>query len=185
MADSSITKAALSAALKGLMDEYNFEKISVGDICKCCNMSRKSFYYHFKDKYELVNWIFDTEFITVIQRKSYEAGWDFLADLCEYLYANQKFYRAALQIQGQNAFSEHFRDMIRPTVADRLRQIRPTVEMNQFQIDFLTDGSVFSIIRWIQSYPCSPPEAFLNQVKQVTQVLAVKVYDDMKHEESE
>ena len=166
------------------MEEYHFDKISVGDICKQCSMSRKSFYYHFKDKYELINWIFDTEFIAVVQKKSYEAGWDFLADLCEYLYANRKFYHSALQIQGQNAFSEHFREMVRPAVSERLRQIRPDIQMNQFQVDFLTDGSVFSIIRWIQSNPCSPPEVFLDQVKQVTQVLAVKVYDDMKHEES-
>lgn len=55
MADSNITKRALAHALKELMEEKNFSKISVADICEKCDMNRKSFYYHFKDKYDLVN----------------------------------------------------------------------------------------------------------------------------------
>ena len=66
MADSNITKLALSGALKELLEEQSFEKISVSDICERCGMNRKSFYYHFKDKYDLVNWIFDTEFVAVV-----------------------------------------------------------------------------------------------------------------------
>ena len=58
MADSNITKNALATSLKKLMREKPFEKISVSDICDDCGMNRKSFYYHFKDKYDLVNWIF-------------------------------------------------------------------------------------------------------------------------------
>ena len=54
MANSNITKHALAAALKTLMADRPFAKISVGDICEACGMSRKSFYYHFQDKYELL-----------------------------------------------------------------------------------------------------------------------------------
>ena len=67
MADQSITKRALCTALKELMEEEPFQKISVADICARCDMNRKSFYYHFRDKYDLVNWIFDTEFIAVVR----------------------------------------------------------------------------------------------------------------------
>ena len=59
MADSNITKRALASALKELMESTPFSKITVSDICAKCNMNRKSFYYHFKDKFDLVNWIFD------------------------------------------------------------------------------------------------------------------------------
>ena len=59
---SSITKKALADALKQLMAEKPLQKISVGDICERCNMNRRSFYYHFRDKYDLVNWVFYTEF---------------------------------------------------------------------------------------------------------------------------
>lgn len=72
MADSNITKQALAGALKELIEEQSFEKISVSDICEGCGMNRKSFYYHFKDKYDLVNWIFDTEFVELNQNYDLE-----------------------------------------------------------------------------------------------------------------
>lgn len=62
MADSNITKRALAAAFKSLMEEMPFSKITVAMICEKCDMNRKSFYYHFEDKYDLVNWIFDMDF---------------------------------------------------------------------------------------------------------------------------
>ena len=50
MANSNITKRALATALRALMAELPFEKINVSHICERCQMNRKSFYYHFKDK---------------------------------------------------------------------------------------------------------------------------------------
>ena len=70
MAESNITKRALAVALKELVESRPFSKISIGDICEQCAISRKSFYYHFKDKYDLVNWIYYTEFIAAAEQKS-------------------------------------------------------------------------------------------------------------------
>ena len=81
MADSNITKKALADALKELMDTKPFHKISVSDICERCQMNRKSFYYHFKDKYDLMNWIYDTEFIGVAKNKNYQSGWELAEDV--------------------------------------------------------------------------------------------------------
>ena len=58
MADSNITKRALAQALKELMQEKSFEKISISDICDRCQMNRKSFYYHFIDKYDFDYFLF-------------------------------------------------------------------------------------------------------------------------------
>ena len=54
MADSGITKRALAASFKELLDEQTFTQISIGEICAECGMNRKSFYYHFTDKHDLV-----------------------------------------------------------------------------------------------------------------------------------
>lgn len=75
MADSNITKRALATSLKELMMEQPFEKINVAQICERCNMNRKSFYYHFKDKYDLVNWIFDTEFIALLKDENLSSNY--------------------------------------------------------------------------------------------------------------
>ena len=107
MPDSNITKKALAMAMKELMEQIPFSKISVSDICEKCGMNRKSFYYHFKDKYDLVNWIFDVEFFQAVHVRDYNLpnwSWRFLEDSCQYFYENQSFYRKALQIEGQNSF---------------------------------------------------------------------------------
>lgn len=57
IAERNTTKNVLAAALKEVMAEKPLEKIGIGEICERCGMNRKSSYYHFKDKYDLVNWI--------------------------------------------------------------------------------------------------------------------------------
>ena len=82
MAYSGVTKTVMAEAMKDLMREIPFAKISVGDICARCGMNRKTFYYHFKDKYDLVNWIFQTEFLEMMIGKKYTSGWQLLSDIC-------------------------------------------------------------------------------------------------------
>ena len=75
MPDSSLTKRALAAAIKDLMKEKPLVKISIADIVERCQMNRQSFYYHFRDKYDLVNWIFYTELITELQSRPNADEW--------------------------------------------------------------------------------------------------------------
>ena len=42
-ADSNLTKRALAATMKELMEQMPFSKISVSDIAEQCGMNRKSF----------------------------------------------------------------------------------------------------------------------------------------------
>ncbi len=180
MADSNITKRALAAALKELMDETPFEKINVAAICERCGMNRKSFYYHFKDKYDLVNWIYDTEFFAVAIRRSYESSWDFILALLNYLYDNRKFYRKALMIQGQNSFSEHFREVLLPLINLRLRQLMTGQEVTEFHINFFADAFVCAIIRWIMDKNCMPPEEMLALLRSCIQETAEILYLKME-----
>ena len=50
MPESNLTKKALAQTLKDLIHTQSFEKIGVNDICDACQVSRKTFYYHFRDK---------------------------------------------------------------------------------------------------------------------------------------
>lgn len=165
MADSNITKRALAAALKELMEQMPFSKISVGNICEHCAMNRKSFYYHFRDKYDLVNWIFDTEFIGRARQKSYATCWDFTLELCSFLYENREFYRKALQIQGQNSFSEHFRDFLLPVLEEYLRPVFPPHKLHSFHVVFYGDAFLCAISRWILQRDCIPAIDFVAQLR--------------------
>lgn len=187
MADSNITKRALAASLKELMMEQPFDKINVAQICERCNMNRKSFYYHFKDKYDLVNWIFDTEFIELLKHENlsadYTKRWAFIEKINRYFYQNHSFYRKALQINGQNSFSDHFREYIRPLIAVRISKLFGEQQWDEFTLDFLSDAVVCAMERWLRTKECLPPEQFAEKLKALIEKCAHAICREMSQTE--
>lgn len=178
MADSNITKRALASALKELLEEMPFSKISISDICEKCSMNRKSFYYHFKDKYDLVNWIFDSEFIGVAMDEKYRASqntWYKMQILCQYFYANRHFYRKVLAIEGQNSFTEHFRELLFQTVSDQIKDVFPTEKSQRFQLNFVTDALVIAVQRWLMEEDPMPSKEFIDQCEIALQYASVRL----------
>ena len=53
---SQVTTRALEQSLKNLLLKKPLTKITVGDITEDCGINRMTFYYHFKDIYDLVEW---------------------------------------------------------------------------------------------------------------------------------
>ena len=54
---SQITKRALEQSLKNLLREKPLSKITVTDITEDCGVNRMTFYYHFRDIYDLIEWV--------------------------------------------------------------------------------------------------------------------------------
>ena len=52
---SQLTKRALEESFKRQLSTKPFAKITVADIAQDCGISRMTFYYHFKDIYDLIN----------------------------------------------------------------------------------------------------------------------------------
>ena len=173
MADSNITKKALADSLKNLMERTEFLKISVADICNGCGMNRKSFYYHFKDKYDLVNWIFDVEFFAVMSIDRTDDSWEILENLCVYFYKNRRFYCSALQNSGQNSFSEHFVELLQPIIETYIKSIIGAEEGVRFYVDFCIDAYMGALKRWITDKNCMLPEEFLEKLRNCLHIIAV------------
>ena len=55
---SAKTKYALSAALQELLNHMTLDHITVKDIVDRAHVSRQTFYYHFSDVYDLLEWSF-------------------------------------------------------------------------------------------------------------------------------
>ena len=53
---SELTKRALEQSLKNLLLQKPLNKITISDIADDCGINRMTFYYHFKDIYDLVEW---------------------------------------------------------------------------------------------------------------------------------
>ncbi len=168
MADSNITKHALAASLRALMEEHPFEKITVAQICEQCGINRKSFYYHFKDKYDLVNWIFDSDLVALavsdIDLNDEDSMWRLLKTLGDYFYENRDFYRKAFQIKGQNSFADHFRELSQPLFKNRLAALVGEENTDEFVLDFFTDASLSALERWLTAKECVPPEQVVDRL---------------------
>ena len=55
---AEITKLWIADKMRELMKYKSIDKIRVTEICKAADIERPTFYYHFKDKYDLVAWMF-------------------------------------------------------------------------------------------------------------------------------
>lgn len=150
---------------------YPFEQITVTQLCKGCGVNRKSFYYHFRDKYDVINWIFDTEMSNIIVDSSSLSGWVHLTCISNYFYENRYFYKRALEITGQNSFSEHFRDVMFQGVKKDYRSEIGSAEVTDFQLSFFTDAIVMAFHRWTQSKSCMMPDEFMRQLWQCAKVI--------------
>ena len=167
MPDSSITKKALATAIKELMAERPLGKISVGDICERCNMNRKSFYYHFKDKFDLVNWVFYTEFVEQLVAEEHPDAWSFLEGICIYFHQNRAFYVNALGQTGQNSFSEYFADVMRPIITIHYTGVLGDDDAHDFFTTFYTDAFLAAIKRWLGEGVLAPAR-FVELVRRAT-----------------
>ena len=179
-----MTKKAIAAALKELTLTEPFSKISIGDICKQCKVSRKTFYYHFKDKDDLVNWIFDTEFVLRSQKKTYTSVWQGLEDLFRYFYRNHAFYRKVLEQTGPNSFAFYFNDLLHSVFVDHLKAILGDAHVSEIQVNFLADGVVCMLKRWLAQSDCPTPEDLIGELKTGTGILAGYIFHTMPNEQS-
>ena len=58
---AEITKIWIADKMREIMKRKPIDKIRVTEICKAAEIGRPTFYYHFKDKYDLVAWMFCTD----------------------------------------------------------------------------------------------------------------------------
>lgn len=88
------TKKALAASLKKLLSGKPLDKITVIDIVEDCEVNRQTFYYHFQDIYDLVEWVYTNEAAKALDGKKTYATWQqgFL-QVFEYVLYNKAFVR--------------------------------------------------------------------------------------------
>ncbi len=178
MADSNTTKNALAASLKDLMKDREFEKISVSEICEECGINRKSFYYHFRDKYDLVNWIFYVDFMERMTTARYDNDWEALEILCSGFYEERDFYLKAFEIEGQNSFHEYVVEVITPLVAYFVGDTLKDNSEDEFFKYFIADAIVNSMIRWLKDGMQMKPAEFVKKLKDVLVRLALRIVSE-------
>ncbi len=62
------TKNALADSLRKAMEKKTFSKITVSEIITDCGVNRKTFYYHFRDIYDLLRWMLEQDAIKIVKK---------------------------------------------------------------------------------------------------------------------
>lgn len=89
--NSTNTKQMLTEALIALSNKKDFSKITISELVSYCEINRKTFYYHFTDIYDLLEWHLNNEVAYAISSldpvKDYEKSIAFAIN-----YMNQHTY---------------------------------------------------------------------------------------------
>ena len=96
------TKGMFADALENMMEQMPLSKVRVADLCARCGVERRVFYCHFKDKYDLVAWMFERDY-----SQAEEAGEPYSVELYAQahhrLWGRRSFYRRAFSEDSQNS----------------------------------------------------------------------------------
>ena len=89
---SEITKRAFASSLKKMLAKKPLEKIRIIDITEYCGVNRQTFYYHFKDIYDLLEWVYTNEATKALgEKKTYETWQQGFKQIFQYIVNNKEF----------------------------------------------------------------------------------------------
>lgn len=179
MSASEFTKCMIAQGVKQLLRTTDYEDLSVGEIAKHCGISRNTFYYHFKDKYDVITWIFYTEITPIMGDSDRIDNWgEGLLALCRYMQENKDFYIKVLQVQGQNSFSECLMDFYANLVGNLLLNAKADQVLDPRQIritsNFYAFGLTGVVSNWAKSGMKAQPEPVIRMLQDL---LSGEIFD--------
>ncbi len=110
----------LAESFKELACQQPIEKITIKAITDKAGVIRPTFYNHFQDKYELLEWIIRVQVLEPI-RPLVHAGMvdEALILIFTLLKKEKEFYEKAARLEGQNSFE----DIVKKCIADILLEV--------------------------------------------------------------
>ena len=152
---SNMTKSALEASLKKLLAQKPLDKVTINDLTSDCGISRMAFYYHFKDIYDLVEWICLEDATRALQgKKSYDSWQEGLLQIFEMVLENKTFilnvYHSVSREQIENYLYKITYGLIIDVVEEKAVDIQIAESDKKFIADFYKYSFVGIILDWIK-----------------------------------
>lgn len=120
---SDLTKQALIASFKKLLEIEPFDKITISDITNDCGLSRQTFYYHFRDIFDMIRWIYNSESLNEIGGRGGYGTWqDKIRELFDYTLNNKSLILGTFNSKCRNDLVGYYMDV-------SIRKISDIVEM--------------------------------------------------------
>lgn len=153
MSRTNKTKLLLAQSLMELMETTPLERISVNDIVDQAGVGRNTFYYHFEDKFDLVNWYFQSGITQFLVEHGHYSNWpELLWDMESYFRENKVFYTNALAYTGQNCLMDYIFHFASDLFAQRMALSNPRASEREqrFAGDFLAGALMGILIPWLR-----------------------------------
>ena len=152
---SQVTKRALEQSLKNLLLKKPLTKITVGDIADDCGINRMTFYYHFKDIYDLVEWACIEDATRALQgKKTYDTWQDGLLQIFEAVLENKPFilnvYRSVSRERMENYLYSLIYQLIEGVVEEKSVNMKVSAEQKKFIADFYKYSFVGVMLDWVK-----------------------------------
>lgn len=148
----------LAQSFKKLAEQQPIEKITIKEITDRAGVIRPTFYNHFQDKYELLEWIISTELLEpvepLIRNGMVNEAFVLLFTAME---NDREFYTKAIRLEGQNSFADIAKECVQRVL---LRVIKERAQGNPWRFSWMTDEDIagyyaqsmcYMVIAWIQS----------------------------------
>lgn len=153
---ANTTKKAIATSLKQLSLKKPLDKITINDITSDCGISRMAFYYHFKDIYDLIEWVCVEDATSALQgKKTYDTWQEGMLQIFEAVYENKPFvlnaYRAISREQIENYLYQLTYNLIRNVVEEKSVGTNITDVQKQFIAEFYKYSFVGIMLDWIKN----------------------------------
>ena len=171
---SQTTKRALEASLKHLLAKKPLDKITINDIAEDCGISRMTFYYHFKDIYDLIEWSCIEEASRVIEgNKTYDTWQEGFLHIFEAVLANKPFvmnvYHSVSREQIELFLYKVTYDLLIAVVEEKAAGLQVREENKVFIADFYKYAFVGLMLDWIRKGMKEDPNAIMRDLSLLLQ----------------
>jgi Transcriptional regulator len=166
---SQTTKKALAASLKKLLEDRPLDQITVVDIAEDCEVNRQTFYYHFRDIFDLIEWIYTSEATKALDgKKTYDSWQQGFLQIFEYALDNRTFvlktyHSISLDHLRQYLYRETYHLLI-GVVEEKSAGLGVREDDKEFIANFYKYGFVGLMLDWIGNGMMERPEAIVDHL---------------------
>lgn len=141
----SSTKRALADAMKARLEKTKLENITIRDITGDCGLNRQTFYYHFKDIYDLTEWIFEDEVNKLMAESIEEENIKgVLMMLSEHYKKNERTILHAYKSMDRNLLDKFLRKWMEPLIEGIVRERAAGKNITEEDVKFIIDFCVIA-----------------------------------------
>ena len=166
---SQITKRALEQSLKNLLLKKPLTKITVGDIAEECGINRMTFYYHFKDIYDLVEWsCLEDAKKALDEKKTYETWQQGLLQIFEAAQENKPFilnvYRCVHREQVERYLQPLVDQLLLEVLNEEIGEMTLRDEDKQFIAQIYSYIFIGLMLDWIKDDMRADPQQIVDRL---------------------